>query len=161
MMAQRMSATGTVQKIDMSKREMTIKDSQGNTFMVTVPKDLPRFEAVKAGDKINLDYYQSMALTLNKASAQPGTNETAIVQPFSGNLPGGIVGKKITATVEVTNVDRANNKVMVKAADGTTDTINVTDPSMRSQLASLKAGDRIQVSYSEATAISFTPAGKE
>jgi hypothetical protein len=160
-MAQKMSATATVQKVDMSKRELTLKDAQGNTFMVTVPKDLPRFDAIKAGDRINLDYYQSLALSLNKTDAPPSSNEMAMVQPFSGHLPGGIVGKKISATVEVTNVDRPANKVSVKAPDGTVDTIHITDPGLRSQMGTLKAGDRIQLSYAEATAISFTPAGKE
>lgn len=158
--AERASLEATVQKIDAKKRELSLKDEQGNDFMVQVPKDVTRFDAIKVGDRVHLDYYQSAALSLKK-SGEPAVNQTALVEPFTGNLPGGLVGSKITASVEVVNVDAAAGKVTVKGPNGALDTVNVNDPALQPQLGRLKKGDRIQLSYSEALAISVTPKGKE
>jgi hypothetical protein len=82
-----------------------------------------------------------------------------MVEKASGHLPGGLVGSKITATAEVMKVDKANNKLTIKGPDGTVDTVNVTDPANQAQLAALKKGDHIQLTYTEAVAMSVTPKG--
>jgi Cu/Ag efflux protein CusF len=164
MAGQKTSASATVQKTDPKKREMTVKDEQGNSFIVHVPEEVTRFEAVKPGDQIKLDYYESVALSLKKSSepgAQPSAIEESTTERAPGALPSGVVRHKITATAEVVKVDRANNKVTIRGPNGEIDTINVSDPALQSQLGQLKKGDRIQASYTEAMAVTVTPKAKE
>lgn len=162
-MSQKMSASATVEKVDIKKRELSLKDEQGNTFMVEVPESVSRFENIKKGDKVDIDYYESVALSLKKPEKgeKPSASETMISGRAAGNLPGGMMGRKITATAMVTKVDVANNKVSIKAPDGKMDTITVSDPGLQSDLGKLKKGDRINATYTEAMAITVSPKNKE
>lgn len=163
-MAEKMSASATVEKVDTKKRELTLKDDKGNTFMVQVPEDVTNFENLKRGDKINIDYYQSVTLALKKSekgAAAPSGGEQVVTERAAGNLPGGLVARKITAVATVQKVDPTTNNVTIKAPDGTVDTINVSDPSLQTQLSKMKKGDKIQASYTEAMAITVSPKSKE
>lgn len=161
--AQKLSISATVEKIDTTKRELSVKDEQGHVLMMSVPEDVTRFDEIKKGDRINVDYFQSVALSMTKspeAGAQPSSNE-AIAERYAGNLPGGMVGRKITATAEVIKVDRTDNRLTIKGPNGEIDTINVSDPAMQPELGKLHKGDHIKASYSEALAVSVVPKSKD
>ena len=72
-----------------------------------------------------------------------------------------MVAKKVSATVEVTKVDKAENELTIKGPTGDLDTIKVSDPQTQAQLENIKEGDRIKATYTEAVAISVTPKKKE
>lgn len=155
-----MTASATVQKVDVKKRDVSLKDAQGNEFVVNVPEDVTRLENVKKGDKVTVTYKQSLALSLKKGGAMT-PSETQMAERQAGNLPGGGAGRQITASVKVMKVDPEANKITVKDADGKTDTINVSDPQLQSQMKEIKPGDRIQATYTQAVAMSVQPKNKE
>ncbi len=162
-MATKQSATATVEKVDAKKRTLLLKDEQGDEFKVNVPEKVTRLDAIKKGDTITLDYYEAVSLSLKKPDAgkAPSANETMMAERTPGKLPGGVVAKKVSATVEVTKVDKAENEVTIKGPGGDLDTIKVSDPEMQAQLENIKEGDRIKATYTEAVAISVTPKKKE
>ena len=155
-----MTASATVQKVDLQKHEVSLKDAQGNEFMLDVPEGVTRLDNVKPGDKVTVTYKQSLALALKKGGSLTPT-ETQMAARKAGNLPGGMAGKQITASVKVVKVDPEANKITIKDNQGKTDTINVSDPQLQSQMKDIKPGDRIQASYTEAVAMSVTPKTKE
>ncbi len=158
----KLTATATVDKVDLKGRHLTLKTERGKTFTIEVPDSVKRLDEIKPGDRITVDYYESVGVSLKKAegSAQPGAGETTVTERRAGKLPSGAVAHTVTATVEVMAIDRANNKVMVKRPNGDIDTIDVTDPAMQADLANLKEGDRIQATYTEAAAISVQRSSK-
>src|SRR6478609_2487207 len=64
MMATKMSASATVEKVDLKKRTLLLKNEQGEEFKVNVPEKVTRLDAIKKGDMINLDYYEAVTLSL-------------------------------------------------------------------------------------------------
>lgn len=157
--SQMVSVSATVDHVDLNKRELTLRGPDGNPFIVQVPESVQRLDNVKMGDQVSIDYYQSAALSLKKpeAGAVTGAQARTTVQKAPGALPGGVVGQQISATAKVNKVDASKGQLMIKAPDGQIDTINVKDPQMRADLKNLKPGDDIQVTYSEAMAVSMTP----
>lgn len=155
-----MSTTQTVQKVDLKKRELSLKDDAGDQIMVQVPEDVSRLDAVKKGDKITLTYKQSLALSLKKGGKAATPSELSMAERKPGELPGGAVGRQITASAKVTKVDPEKNKLTIRTPDGKTDTINVSNPDLQSDLKQIKVGDRIQATYTEAVAMSVTPKNK-
>jgi hypothetical protein len=150
--------SATVQKVDKQKRELSLKDEQGSEFIVHVPEDVQRFDAIKKGDRIDVDYYESVAMSLKKpGEAAAAPSETQFSERAAGTRPGGVVGHQISAPVEVTKVDRAANTVKIKGPDGEVDTVKVSDPQLQADMKRLKPGDKIQATYSEAVAVSVTP----
>jgi Cu/Ag efflux protein CusF len=159
--AQLTHMTAMVKKVDMKKRELTLTDDTGNQMVVQVPEDVTRLDQVKKGDRLNLDYYQSVALSLKKPGEASSPVEAKIVERNEGALPGGIVARKITATAQVLKVNPAENKLTIKGPNGAVDTINVSDPDVQTDLHKLKKGDQIEVTYSQALAASVMPKDKE
>lgn len=160
-MASKMSATATVEKVDAKKRTLLLKDESGDEFKVNVPEKVSRLDAIKKGDTIMLDYYEAVTLSLKRTDAKPSASETAMAERTPGKLPGGMVAKKVSATVEITNVDKSENELTIKGPAGELDTIKVSDPAMQAELENVKAGDRIKATYTEAVAISVMPQAKE
>jgi Cu/Ag efflux protein CusF len=74
-----------------------------------------------------------------------------------GPRPGGTISQQITATVTVNAVDLKVPSVTVTTADQQKMSFKIEDPK---NLQGLKAGDRIEITYTEAVAISVTPPAK-
>ena len=155
MAAEKESATATVEKVDKAKRRVTLMDQEGNPVTVTVPKNVKRFDQIKKGDQVTVDYYESVGVSLQKAEpgAQPSAKETIGEAREGGKLPGGMVARQMSATAIVQKVDTSENTVTIKGPEGMMHTIHITDPQMQKELANIKQGDRIQSTYTEALAI--------
>ena len=54
-------------------------------------------------------------------------------------------------------VDVANNKVTFKGPKGNAKVVNVQDPEMQAKLPSLKPGQVVQFTYTEAIAVAIQP----
>jgi hypothetical protein len=153
--------TTTVEKVNMSKREVTLRGEDGSPVIINVPESVSRLDNVRAGDQMSIDYYQSAAISLKKPEAKPAAPHAEMVTERSpGNLPGGMVGRQITGTAMIKSLDLAKNQVTIEGPKGELDTINVKDPDMQAKLKTLKAGDALQITYSEAMAVSMSPASK-
>lgn len=153
------SATARVDKIDLEKRELTLRDDQGKTFSMKVPESVRRLDAVKVGDQVSVAFYEAVAIGLQKPG-EPKVEAERSAQPFAGSRPGGMMSERTTASVDVMAVDPRRSTVTVKTPTGDTRTLKVTDPKVQAGLDEIKPGERIQLTYTEAIAISVTPAQK-
>ena len=154
-MMERKSTTATVVRVDQAKRHLVLKGESGMEFSIQVPESVKRLNEIKPGDKIKVDYYEAVALSLKKGGegGAAGTERT-LTERKAGKLPSGTVAHEQSGTVEVMKVDKDKNQVTVKRPNGNIDTIDVKDPDMQAQLSNLKEGDKIQATYTEAAAIS-------
>jgi hypothetical protein len=155
-MAAQVSATATVEQVDVEDRELTLRTAQGNKIKVTVPENITNLDQVKKGDKVAVEYFTSVALALKPdPSAKPRAEVTEVVERTPGPLPGGVVARRISEAVEVVKVDK--NRVTVRLPTGDEDTIEVKDPEMQSAVMKLEKGDKIVITYNEAVALAIAP----
>ena len=54
----------TIEDIDAAKRELTLKDSKGDTHKMKVSEEVKNLDQVKKGDEVSIGYYQSVALSV-------------------------------------------------------------------------------------------------
>jgi hypothetical protein len=157
-MTQRISTAATVVSIDAQKRHLTLRGDDGNEFTVDVPASV-KLDQIREGERLKIDYYEALGISLKKgpAGGPPRAGTTTVTERNAGTLPGGMVAHRITGTVEILRIDRTSNRLTVRRPNGTIDTIEVTDPAMQAQLANVHEGDRIQLTYTEATAIKVMP----
>ena len=57
----------TVQKIDYKKRKVTLKEESGDVTEMQVGPEVQRFDEIKKGDILLVDYLESIALYVHKA----------------------------------------------------------------------------------------------
>jgi hypothetical protein len=154
-MMKKKTATAEVVSVDTAKRHVVVKDDNGNQMTIEVPESVKRLDEVKPGDTIKVDYYRSLALSMKQPgeAMKPGETQT-FTERNEGKLPSGTVAHTESGTVEIVKIDKDKNQVQVKRPNGDIDTIDVTDPAMQSKLSSLKEGDKVNATYTEAAAIS-------
>jgi Cu/Ag efflux protein CusF len=150
------SITVEVLKVDLEKRELTVKEGpDGTVRSFTVDDQVKRLNEVKAGDKIKLDYYVSLASEIRDPTAEEKEKPITILEtvakapPETAPAAGGL--RQIKAVVNVVGIDRPAEMVTLKGPLGNTITIKVLDPS---RLDKVSLGDTVIVIYTEALAVS-------
>ena len=146
------SETVTIEAIDYKARLVTLKDSEGTSATVYAGPEIQRFDALKVGDKVTFRYYESVVYQIRKPGTQPAkpTDAAGIVRS-EGAKPGGTLSQQKTATVTVDAVDMAVPSVSIRTDDVRRMSFRVENPK---NLEGVKAGDRVEITYTQALAIS-------
>lgn len=146
--------TATITAIDHSDRLLTLKSEEGNEETISVPSDAKVFDKLKVGEKVDIDYYQSMAVSMAPSGSKPSMTER---RGRAVDMGGGVRGREVTMTAEVVSVDPSANIVTFKGPKGNLRTVHVQNPTLQEKLPSLKPGQVVQFDYTQATAASIKP----
>jgi Cu/Ag efflux protein CusF len=150
---------GTVAAVDKDAGTVTLKGPKGRTVTIEV-KDKQKLDMIKVGDPVVAAYVEAVAFRVQKAGsgATPGvTTQETRISSKPGETPAGAVGREVTATVTITAIDKKARTVTVKGPQGGTETIKARDPK---NLEGLKVGDMVEITYTQALAISLDKSGK-
>jgi len=150
---------GTVAAVDKDAGTVTLKGPKGRTVTIEV-KDKQKLDMIKVGDPVVAAYVEAVAFRVQKAGsgATPGvTTQETRISSKPGETPAGAVGREVTATVTITAIDEKARTVTVKGPQGGTETIKAKDPK---NLEGLKVGDMVELTYTQALAISLDKSGK-
>jgi len=154
------TATATVQKIDLSTRKVVLKGPEGNLVTLHVDERVKNLPQVRVGDLVNVSYYESLAYQVARpGEAAPGVTaaqQVATAKP--GERPAGVGATAVTITTTITGIDKSKGTVTLTNADGDSVTIKARDPN---NLNKVQVGDLVQITYSEALAVSVEPAAKK
>ena len=80
--------TATVEAIETSTREVTLKKSDGTYTVARVGKEIKRFDTLKVGDKITAKYYDNIVLRL-KAPGEADVDSQVGIDHAGGRRAGG------------------------------------------------------------------------
>jgi hypothetical protein len=157
------SITATVEAIDVNKRLVTLRGPEGRTETIEVPPEARNLAQVKVGDKLVVKYYQSVGASLTPkayAATTSGNATTAVAgaRAAPGAKPAGVVGGTVSATVTIQSVDSKTNTVSFTGPEGMVRNVQVKDPAAQKFVATLKKGDLVDLTYTEALAVSVEAA---
>jgi hypothetical protein len=150
----------TVESIDHATRQIVLRGPEGNRLALTASPEVRNLDQVRAGDQVVIRYTEALAASLAKPDERSGANVTrqeGVVRSEPGQRPGGVIGGQVRATVQVEAVDRASNTLTIIGPAGVARTIAVRDPDAQRFLQTLKAGDRVELVYTEALAMAVEP----
>jgi hypothetical protein len=155
----------TIQAIEEETRTVTLRGEDGSTKTITVPMSVKAFSKLTPGQRVNVGYYESLAVAVKKPDeATTGTeaSQSSTSLPAGGGSgPGRMEVKKLTVSAVITAVDVKNNRVTLRNSSGESRTIDVEDPGLREKLATIKPGERVELTYTEAIAASLVPMSKK
>jgi len=149
------SVVARVEAINLTTREVTLKESTGRIDTFTVDKRVMRLDEVKVGDQVIAEYYVSYVAELRAPTAEEKANplqvlSTTVRAPAGTQPPGAGVLRLTKAVVTVEGLDRLTKSITVSGKAGIM-TVEVEDVAA---LSKLHLGDTIVVTYSEALAVS-------
>ena len=141
----------TIVAIDSANRLITLKDKDGITDTIVAGPEVKRFSELKVGDIVTFRYYESVVYAIQKPGDKPPVPASGGMVRGTGPKPGGTISEQLTAVVTVQAIDAKIPSITIKTEDGNVISSKVEDPK---NLAGVKVGDRIQVTYTRALAIS-------
>jgi hypothetical protein len=153
-------ATATVDSIDAATRMVRLRGADGRSWFVHAGPEVRNFGLIKAGDLVKVRYTEALAAEVVK----PGSGvtsagaTTALQRAEVGARPGATSTVSMKGVVKVAALDTANNTVDISASDGTVRRIRVVDPKAQEFVRGLRVGDEVQLTFSEALAVSVEPA---
>jgi Cu/Ag efflux protein CusF len=148
--------TATVEAIDPTTRQVTLKGEDGNTVKVTLGEEVRNFSQIKKGDHVRATYQESVALAVAKPGeplTPTGRVETLTRAPV-GQTPGAAAATVTQTSALVEDVNRDTREVTLRGPGGDVEKVQV-DPSI-GNLEHINKGDRINVMMTQALAISVT-----
>ena len=150
--------TAQVTAIDKATRTVTLKGPQGKTMDIVAGEEVRNFNQIKVGDKVTVQYAEALSLELKKSATAGAPTETvAAARAKEGDKPAGIVGRQVTVMAEVVAVDPVKSTITLKGPKGKMVELNVKNPD---QFKVVKVGDKVEAVYTEALAMTVTPAPK-
>ena len=153
--ASTVEATATVVAIDNTTRTVTLKGPQ-RTFDVVAGDEVRNFDQLRIGDRVTAKYVEALSLELKKTKEPlDAKGAAAIKRSAPGARPGGAVGREITFLADVVGVDQAKSTISLKGPSGNVVDLKVQNPD---QFKVVKKGDQVEAVYTQAAAISVTPA---
>lgn len=150
--------------INTKTRAVTLTGASGQKVTLTAGP-VVRLEMLKVGDRVNVQYYRSVAFLVKPPAGGNGTPVTddqitqVVAQP--AQAPGGVGVRLTKISGTVVGIDMAAHRLdLVNPSGGGIVSIDVTDPSRIAMLGSLKVGDTVTAAISQAVAVSIEPAPK-
>jgi hypothetical protein len=145
--------------LDKATRTVTLKGPKGNVVDIVAGDEVKNFDQIKLGDFVVARYAEALTLQLRKTKVKAGEptvrEEAARAKP--GERPAVAGAREVTAIADVIGVDPKKSTITLKGPRGNVVTLNVQNPD---QFKVVKKGDQVEVTYTEALALSVEPAPK-
>ena len=155
--------SATVVAIDPAKRLLTLSDDTGAKVTIKAGPEIRNFAQIKVGDKVVARYYEAIAATLRQRGDGSGTTQAPVTDAVAGRAeagakPGVAAATQTVQTVRITDYDKKNHVISFYGSDGLARSLPIKTPQGQAFADKLKVGDEVEVTYTEALALTVEPA---
>lgn len=153
------AASATVERIDQKSRDVTLRDNaDGSTFTVNAGPEVRNLEQVKAGDHVDIQFYQATTVSMADPADAGGKATLAVAgRAPEGAMPGAAAAVTDSMVVTVVSYDRNSGLAIFRTPDGFTRRA-VVPPNLRTFAETRGPGSRVLVTMTRAVAVSVTEA---
>jgi hypothetical protein len=160
----------TVTAVDPPARALELTGPQGDRALVIAGPEVRNFDQIRTGDRVIATYYQAIAadvrprgragVSADESNDNDQTEASVLSRAPPGERPAAAAGRSIATTVKIKSVDTSFNTVTFERADGITRIAAVEKPDAQRFIRQLRPGDEVQITYTEATAVTVAPASR-
>jgi hypothetical protein len=144
--------TATVEAIEKSTREVTLKKSDGTYTVARVGKEIKRFDTLKIGDKVTARYYDNIVLRLKAPGEKDVDSKSAAMTRAAEGQAAGTVGAQRTITATITAIDPKVPSITFTGPNNWSYSSRVED---KAALAKVKVGDKVDITWTAAMILSL------
>jgi hypothetical protein len=150
------TVTGTVENIDYKTRMVTLKDDKGHTATMEVGPEVVRLGEVKKGDKVKMDYLESVAVVVASPHESISSGEASgkVIVRNKTKDPSGTAIETHVATAMVEKIDAKKRTAVLKTPDGQMMEVEIA-PDVQ-HVENVKKGDQVLVKYTQALAVTVS-----
>ena len=147
------TVTATVEAIDLSSREVTLRRSDGETLVLVAGPEARNLEQVEVGDRVRAQYQVGLVVGLGPPGVEARLQETEILRTPRGERPGGVVRATTAITATIAAIDTERRVVTLQGPERTVELPVSEDV----DLGSVKIGDRVGAVFEESIALVVEP----
>jgi hypothetical protein len=157
--ARSVQISAQVVSLDKATRTLTLKGPKGNVVDLVAGDEVKNFDQIKLGDFVVARYAEALTLELRKTKGAAGgvAVREGAARAKPGERPAVAGAREVTAIADVIGVDPKKSTITLKGPRGNVVVLNVQNPD---QFKVVKKGDQVEVTYTEALALSVEPAPK-
>ena len=154
------TATARVKALDQQTRQVTLARADGSEVTLYADDTVRNLPQVQVGDEVTASYYESLAYEVKKpGTATPGASVAEeAARAKVGEKPAGAGTRVTTIVTTITGIDKAAGTVTLQGPTGKATTIKARDPRNLDRVA---VGDLVEITYTEAVAVSVEKPGKQ
>jgi hypothetical protein len=148
------TVTATVEAVEAQSRLLTLKKTDGTYTTIVVPQAYERFSGIKVGDTVTARYYDNIIFRKLNPGEKPVDSASAALTLPAGTRPSGTGATQRTITTTITAIDEKIPSITLTGPNGWVYSSKVQD---RPLLKTVKVGDKVNVTWTEALSITVTP----
>ena len=157
-MAQReksISRAASVEAVDMDSREVSLRFDDGEIENIVAGPEVRNLAQLEVGDIVVVEYFESVVLEMTDAEVSETANAAVYAdRAAEGDKPGGSVAAGVSMVVEFVSYDAASGYATYVEPGGNVAQTEV-NPAMREFVQARKPGDRVELTFIQAVAISI------
>jgi len=150
----------TVETVDQQKRMVLLRGPTGALLTVQAGPEVRNLPQVKPGDRVMLRYTEAIAARIARPGDPAAESTTSVARAAPGERPAGMIVDRERVRVTIESVNPASHTVAFIGPDRVPRTVAVRQPAMQEFLRTLKVGDEVEVTFTNAVAISVEPAAR-
>jgi len=153
-----------VKAVDMDKRTLTLTMPDGKECTFVIDKKVKKLGQVKVGDVVTARYHEAVSVKLNKTKVPAGvTVEETVARDEKSVKPAGFARRQVTTTATIEKIFDNGNMVTLRKPDGSAVDVKVRDKENLAKIkkGEVKEGDQIEITYTQALAISVEKVAPE
>ncbi|POF63264.1 preprotein translocase subunit YajC [Novacetimonas maltaceti] len=143
-------SSATVETVDHEAGTVLLRDHTGDLVTVRIPPEARNVPHLQAGDKINIRFFKTMAVSIVPPGTQPPESTVTSARGYAGLHPHGMLVSNRRERVHVLAVDPAQHLITFDDADQITRTEVVQEKAMQDFLNTVKVGDTVDVTVTDA-----------
>ena len=146
---------GKIVAVDPANKLVTLQGPSGKDVILTVNNPY-NLGSLKAGDRYVARFTESISVIGRGPSDTPpvATLAAGLWTAAPGQIPGAAAAQQARLVVVVAAIDAADQRVTLKAPDGSTENIHVTNPAA---LQGVQVGDQIAITLTQSVVIALDP----
>jgi hypothetical protein len=154
------TATARVKAVDLQTRRVTLERADGSEVTIYADDTVRNLPQIRVGDEVTTSYYESLAYEVKRpGTATPGaTVAEEAARAKVGEKPAGAGARVTTIVATIVGIDKAAGTVTLQGPAGKATAIKARDPRNLERVA---VGDLVEITYSEAVAVSVDKPGKQ
>jgi hypothetical protein len=146
--------------VSQKRRLLALQTDDGGRMVLPVAEEFRDFQHARVGDQVVVSYTEAIVWQVkpsDKGTTGVSARET-LSNPRPDEAPGGAVERALTITATITAFDPARGTVTLTGPHGQSQTFIAH---RQADLEKLRVGDLVDITYSEALAVSVRPEAKK